>query len=744
MVPSTTSLLTAFLALGGLDLVSAEAPTKPRFIPKQLKRQINYKVSSDLASRTASENRFESWLKSLGQDTTASQVDPSPPVVVIPITLSIDANGVTHTLTGTVPTAPAGAKTVTSATSTSEKNSVLIPTATSDSKSAASEKKTSPQPTAAGSTSASGTQSSNSASSSDDANLGDEIGSFFNSIFNPSSSTTGVSASATDSVSGSTSAKSKSTSDSSSVDANKSTGGPKTDDATVTSTGMASSSDASSSATATPSGLLNGISDLWDDITGKKTETGSNSTATATGTGLAGKSTSSLEPTGTGILLPTVNISIPDATSTAASSIDLGASLSSAFGMTGTGIPSSTSAPGPSVLIPGGPGSHSTFGPSLSTISPSVPTGAATSGPVIPTSTAPASSGPAIGSTQIPSPTSKPAPTSTAKPAPTSTEQPTTTETTESITTQEPATSTSSESNDWIPSTILVEPPTPATTDYATHDTATATNTPTQLPGSISPATGLDNIPADSTLIQLGFDGRLRYNFVATTTLSSSQIFLYIPQGLEYALQVLAKQITMFAIKPYDNSESTGYIATVAQAYIPNDQVDGLRKMLHNPISRLYEQPSESVKTLLSMIDPSIPLVVGQTPSSPGGDSSDSNGSDDGNHNGDNNESSDNNSDGGASSSGSTKASSVGIGVGVVAGAAAYGAGMFWIARRYRKKRQLHQRSSSTVEQMSEGPGAGSVFASGGRLSRNSQNSGSARTQMISAPVMAENSLGWN
>ena len=206
-----------------------------------------------------------------------------------------------------------------------------------------------------------------------------------------------------------------------------------------------------------------------------------------------------------------------------------------------------------------------------------------------------------------------------------------------------------------------------------------------------------------------------------------------------YALEEASRDIAMFAISPYDSEATTGYIATVAQAYIPTEKVDVLRKLLHNPISRLYDQPNESVKTLMSMIDPSIPLLVGEYDDSSFGGSSgsgDGSGSD-----GDGDDSNDtyDDSTAGASSSGSTKASSVGIGVGVVAGAAAYGAGMFWVARRYRKKRQLHRRTSSTADQMSDR--GGSIFTGGGRLSRGS---GSQRTQMISAPVMAENSLGWN
>lgn len=194
----------------------------------------------------------------------------------------------------------------------------------------------------------------------------------------------------------------------------------------------------------------------------------------------------------------------------------------------------------------------------------------------------------------------------------------------------------------------------------------------------------------------------------------------------------------MFAITSYNSEATTGYTATVAQAYIPTDKVEDMKKLLHNPISRLYEQPDPSVKALTSMIDPSIPLLVGDYDGS-SGNSLTNGGGDNGDSNGDNsNDDTFDDSTAGASSSGSTKASSVGIGVGVVAGAAAYGAGMFWVARRYRKKRQLHRRTSSTADQTSQN--GGSIFTGGGRMSPNSGNS----RGMISAPVMAENSLGWN
>jgi hypothetical protein len=197
----------------------------------------------------------------------------------------------------------------------------------------------------------------------------------------------------------------------------------------------------------------------------------------------------------------------------------------------------------------------------------------------------------------------------------------------------------------------------------------------------------------------------------------------------------------MFALEPYYNWQATGYNATLAIFYFPRDKVDALKALKVNPNSALYNQASESIQSLMTMVDPTIPLEFSGNYPSAGSDST--GGGSDGGDDGNNDDGNNTNSDGSASSS-KTKASSIGIGVGVVAGAAAYGAGMFWVARRYRKRKQLHQRSSSTVEQMSQGgSAAGSMLAAGGRTPSHGSR-GTARSQMISAPVMAENSLGWN
>jgi hypothetical protein len=297
----------------------------------------------------------------------------------------------------------------------------------------------------------------------------------------------------------------------------------------------------------------------------------------------------------------------------------------------------------------------------------------------------------------------------------------------------------SSDTSTYIPpSSIVIVQPTTTTSGTTSEPTASAT----QLPQVISPSGGIPPTPEGSTLIQLGFNDLLPYPFVVNTLNSSSQILFFTPQGIQYALQIPGSQIVMNSIRPYDTTKSLGYITTLVLAYIPSDQVNPLSLALHAPNSRLYQQEDEPIRTLFSMLNPEIPLVVGEDGSGSTGTGLSSGGAAGSGSNGGSGSGSSGSDQGGASSNSSSavRGSSVGIGVGVVAGAAAYGAGMFYIARRYRKKRQGHQRSSSVPNGAMSEVGSGSLL--GGR---NSPHSGrSNRTQMISAPVMAENSLGWN
>ncbi|TKA47652.1 hypothetical protein B0A54_02026 [Friedmanniomyces endolithicus] len=276
------------------------------------------------------------------------------------------------------------------------------------------------------------------------------------------------------------------------------------------------------------------------------------------------------------------------------------------------------------------------------------------------------------------------------------------------------------------------------------------------MPRLVQPPGGMPSPAPNMTLIQIGFNYGLNYPFVVNSENATAQVFAYLPQGIAYGLGLSTKQVVMNALLPYDTSRSSGFIATLAQAYVPSDQVSNLGASLHAPTGNLYQNPDPTVKTLMNMINPVIPLIPGAlmengsptstynpaaTTSAAAGDGAPIGGD--------------------SGSSQPVQGKSVGIGVGAVAGAAIYAAAMVYVARRYRQKRKSHERASSipTAGEMSQASGGGmggyfmsganglrSPTASGGRGSRHSDGSGgpSVRDQGISHPIMAENSLGWN
>ena len=312
-------------------------------------------------------------------------------------------------------------------------------------------------------------------------------------------------------------------------------------------------------------------------------------------------------------------------------------------------------------------------------------------------------------------------------------------------------------------STTMGPPPTsilhgPSSTPSATQGGSFGPSSlPSNVPQILYQNGGPGTQPPNTALINIAFRYELNYLFVYNHTVSQEQIFHYIPRGICWGLEINAQQITMQSLRAWDTYEDVGYVTTLALAWIPEGLVDSLSLLVSTSVSRFYNNPDNSTNFLLSMINSAIPIVssndtdgvsppFGTIPSDSG--SAKNAGAPIG---------------GDIGNSEHVRASSVGIGVGVACGAAAYGAAMFFVARRYKKRRQSHVRSPSMFSSpvMSHaGPdaGAGAALMSGamgersaspyydndGRAgSRGSGRSGSSRHQ-ISAPVMAENSLGWN
>lgn len=269
------------------------------------------------------------------------------------------------------------------------------------------------------------------------------------------------------------------------------------------------------------------------------------------------------------------------------------------------------------------------------------------------------------------------------------------------------------------------------------------------IPKLIQPPEGLPEIPQNSTLVQIGFQQNLNYGFVVENQDSPNQIFKYLHIGVRDGLGISGDDVIMQSLRPFDTALSLGFITTLALLYVPSDMTDKLSNDLNIPVSALYTNEDDSTRTLMNMINPAIPLIAGQlpdgtTPTNPGvisptytgrpgggGDPLDS---------------------GNGKPNPPVKGSTVAIAVAAISGSFAYAAAMFFVARRYRRRKSMHLRSSSMSSNnrysspMNPAWMSGAREFSGGRDSRGSgsSNSRSVRTAQISAPVMAENSLGWN
>ncbi|KAG6366336.1 hypothetical protein INS49_000513 [Diaporthe citri] len=364
------------------------------------------------------------------------------------------------------------------------------------------------------------------------------------------------------------------------------------------------------------------------------------------------------------------------------------------------------------------------------------------------------------------------------------------TETTSQLTTTEEATTTSSDtlpsittvsseslgsslvpistitdsSESWLPTTIIVAPSTSTVTG---GDTATsATSLPTNLPKAITPDTGTLPIPEGTVEIQLGFKFPLNYAFIASHPKAAAQVLSGIPKALRHAGGInndgLVQMRRLQPLQGFDQKK--GYTPTIAVATYPADLVSTLSLQVKQPASALYQQDDTLVRNITQQIDSTISIIIGG-----GADGSGSTGTDSGGGSSSPSSPSGNGGDvfgnsGSGDSSASQRGQTAGIAVGAVVVSAAYGTAMFIIARRYKRRKQAHARTSS-VSQGSPMRQTGSPALMGGALlsrdmssygaagGRDSHGSGrtgrsgmsnSARTAYISPPVAAANSLGWN
>jgi hypothetical protein len=254
---------------------------------------------------------------------------------------------------------------------------------------------------------------------------------------------------------------------------------------------------------------------------------------------------------------------------------------------------------------------------------------------------------------------------------------------------------------------------------------------------------------------QVCFKWPLNYPFVSKND-GGQQIFHYLPIAIAEGLNISQSEVKNFGLKPLNTMQYQGFITTLAMFTIPADLQTTLAAQLRNPADAFWHNKNSTVNDLTSLINTACPLPAGKLPgegspvnnAAADPESTSTEGSGDGGAMG-----------GDIGASRPINSTSAIVASSAIVGAIAYGAAMFFVARRYRNKRMAHKRSSSVPSTgrntFGSIPGGATAWMHGARNGRitpgsrgslgssNSQGR-SVRTQQISAPVMAENSLGWN
>ncbi|QPH18944.1 hypothetical protein C2857_004070 [Epichloe festucae Fl1] len=332
------------------------------------------------------------------------------------------------------------------------------------------------------------------------------------------------------------------------------------------------------------------------------------------------------------------------------------------------------------------------------------------------------------------------------------------TPTTKPIVTSIRPTATVSNTDNWLPTTIVIEP----TKFSFTAPTTTATRTtsqalPTTIPKIIYPDDPNKPAPEGTVPIHIGFKSPLNYLFVSSNTVAAAQIFKFLPRALSDASGVDVNKLQICKLVPYNTQDTWGFVATIAELNYPATLVDKLQTDIYSTNSVFYHNTDPIVRNLTDLIEMQIRIRGNLNDGS-----SNSSGESNGGGNGNNNSNDAFGSGNGGNQSSKQKATTAGIAIAALGFSAMYGAAMFIIARRYKRKRQGHRRASSITSSPASSEmrynGNGSPALMGGALysrdvstygaagARDSHGSGghSARTANISAPVATENSLGWN
>ncbi|OAA37881.1 hypothetical protein NOR_06958 [Metarhizium rileyi] len=319
-------------------------------------------------------------------------------------------------------------------------------------------------------------------------------------------------------------------------------------------------------------------------------------------------------------------------------------------------------------------------------------------------------------------------------------------------------TATSSQTDNALPSTNI-EP-----TTFSSSTPTVSQGLPTTIPKAIIQGDGQGSVPTGSVAIHIGFKKARDYISVANNSTAYQEIFDCLPQILSDATnnRIDVSRLAVYRLAPYNTQATRGYFTTLALLNYPTDFLEELKKNMKIFASQSYQNKDPRLFAVANDIDSSIPLTgeLNDEGSSGSGGGAGSGKNGNSNNNNKNNDAFGSGNQGNQSSK--QKATAAGMAMAAVGVSAICGAAMFIVARRYKRKRQGHRRTSS-ITSSQDGPEmrfnrnsspalmGGALLSHdastyGGTGGRDSHASGgnSARTANISAPVATENSLGWN
>ena len=171
---------------------------------------------------------------------------------------------------------------------------------------------------------------------------------------------------------------------------------------------------------------------------------------------------------------------------------------------------------------------------------------------------------------------------------------------------------TSQDTRSWLPTQIIVENTSANNPSASDVTIAKATNSPgsaSGLPRAITPA--VTTVPSGNyEIVYVGFNSELNYPFVVQHSISSAQIFQYLPEVLTFPFsdQQNYKDVSVRRLIPF-TAEGITYTITVAEVYFPSDSVAALANFILTPDSKLYRNPDATERSLSSLIDARIPLT---------------------------------------------------------------------------------------------------------------------------------------